>query len=183
MGPTRIRAASVSDAAAMLEIYSPSITNGHASFEVVVPSVEEFQGRITSNMKKFPWLVYEVEGMVVGYAYASMHRSRCAYDWTVESSAYVLESHRKKQIGKMLYQKLFEIIKSQGVCLVLAGITLPNIASVKFHESLGFTPVGVYKNIGFKMNQWWDVGWWQLQLQKPTAPHPITPWTANLFLQ
>ena len=113
------------------------------------------------------WLVAERDGRVVGYAYGGPHRSRAAYNWTVEVSAYVDRAAPRRGIGRELYLALFERLKERGFRLLVAGITLPNDASVGIHEALGFERVGVYKNVGYKAGQWWDVGWWQLDMGEP----------------
>ena len=114
------------------------------------------------------WLVAEDEdGRVLGYAYGGQHRTRKAYDWTVEVSAYVDRSAHRGGVGRELYLALFDRLKERGYRLLVAGITLPNDPSVGFHQALGFTRVGVFKNIGLKFDQWWDVGWWQLDLGEP----------------
>ncbi len=113
------------------------------------------------------WLVSERDGQVAGYAYGGQHRSRAAYDWTVEVSAYVDPSAHRAGVGRELYLALFEELKQRGHRLLVAGITLPNESSVGFHEALGMTRVGVFRDIGFKFGQWWDVGWWQLDLGAP----------------
>jgi phosphinothricin acetyltransferase len=111
------------------------------------------------------WLVAENDdGQVVGYAYGGPHRDRAAYDRTVEVSAYIDRTAHRTGLGRRLYTELFDQLKGRGYRLLVAGITLPNEASVGIHEALGFEPVGVYKNIGFKNGEWWDVGWWQLDL-------------------
>jgi L-amino acid N-acyltransferase YncA len=110
------------------------------------------------------WLVAERDGRIVGYAYGGPHRDRAAYDRTVEVSAYIDQAAHRTGLGRLLYTELFDRLKQAGYRLLVAGITLPNEASVGIHEALGFERVGVYKNIGFKNGQWWDVGWWQLDL-------------------
>jgi phosphinothricin acetyltransferase len=111
------------------------------------------------------WLVAEDEtGKVVGYAYGAQHRSRAAYDRTAEVSAYIDRSAQRAGVGRALYLALFDVLKERGYRLLVAGITLPNDASVSFHQALGFQRVGVFRNIGFKFDEWWDVGWWQLDL-------------------
>jgi phosphinothricin acetyltransferase len=111
------------------------------------------------------WLVAEDDdGRILGYAYGGTHRTRAAYDSTVEVSAYVDRSAHRGGIGRELYLELFDRLKDRGYRLLVAGITLPNEPSVGFHQALGFTRVGVFKNIGFKFGEWWDVGWWQLDL-------------------
>ena len=111
------------------------------------------------------WLVAEDErGKVVGYAYGGPHRDRAAYNSTVEVSAYVDRNLHRTGLGRRLYMTLFDRLRERGYRLLVAGITLPNEASVGIHEALGFEPVGVYRNIGFKNGECWDVGWWQLDL-------------------
>jgi L-amino acid N-acyltransferase YncA len=118
------------------------------------------------------WLVAERDGEVVGYAYGGEHRSRAAYNWTVEVSAYVDRSVHRTGLGRLLYRELFDQLKARGFRLLVAGITLPNDASVGIHEAMGFELVGVYTNIGYKAGQWWDVGWWQLDMGEPGDPPP-----------
>lgn len=124
--------------------------------------------------------IYEIDNQIVGYAYASTYRSRCAYEWSVESTVYVEQKYHGKGIGTKLYRSLFPMLKTQGAVNIFAGITLPNIGSIKLHESLGFIPIGVFKDVGFKLNKWWDVGYWQLQLQKPLQPQPLFTPAQNL---
>ena len=125
-----IRPVNLNDTARIIEIYSPHILHGVASFENEVPSIEEFQRRISENTLKFPWLVYESNGVLAGYAYGSSHKSRCAYEWTAEASVYVDQQFHRKGVGRALYTELFKILKDQGVVNILAGITLPNNSSV-----------------------------------------------------
>jgi phosphinothricin acetyltransferase len=132
----------------------------------VAPSAEQMAERIrTAHV----WLVAERGGRVAGYAYGGPHRARAAYDWTVEVSAYVDRSEQRAGIGRELYLALFDELKARGYRLLVAGITLPNEASVSFHRALGFTPVGVFRNIGFKFDSWHDVGWYQLDLGEPST--------------
>jgi L-amino acid N-acyltransferase YncA len=121
------------------------------------------------------WLVAERDDAVVGYAYGGFHRARKAYQWTAEVSAYVDRSAHRAGLGRLLYTELFDRLRRRGFRLLVAGITLPNEASVRMHEALGFEPVGVYKNIGWKAGQWWDVGWWQLDLGAPEGEPPPEP--------
>jgi phosphinothricin acetyltransferase len=148
------------------------VTESSISFETEPPSAAEMAQRIRAA---HIWLVAERDGEVVGYAYGGQHRSRAAYNWTVEVSAYVDRSAHRTGVGRLLYSELFDQLKARGFRLLVAGITLPNDASVAIHEALGFEPVGVYRNIGYKAGQWWDVGWWQLDMgepgEPPRAPH------------
>jgi phosphinothricin acetyltransferase len=134
--------------------------------------------RVLDTLKTYPWLACETGGRLAGYAYASRHRARAAYNWSVEVSAYVHHEFRRRGIGRGLYASLFEILKAQGYCRAYAGITLPNPGSVGLHESMGFEPVGVFRSIGHKMGVWHDVGWWQRALQEGVA-NPDTPLTLD----
>ncbi|MFL9456704.1 MULTISPECIES: arsinothricin resistance N-acetyltransferase ArsN1 family B [Nostocales] len=160
-----IRLANENDAFQMLSIYAPIVRETPTSFEVEPPSEAEFKQRIKDYQKRLPWLVCELDGEILGYAYANPHRSRAAYQWSVESSVYVAAKHRKKSVGKALYASLFKVLQVQGFYNVFAGIVLPNPASIALHEAFGFTLVGVYRAVGYKLGQWYDVGWWQLSLQ------------------
>lgn len=172
------RLATPNDAHSMLAIYAPSIERSSVSFEVDLPSLEEFKKRVTDLTSKTPWLVCEVDNVVVGYAYASEHRARKAYQWTVEVSVYIAATYQGQGIGKRLYQELFPILCKQGYFTALAGITLPNESSIKLHESLGFKKIAVYENVGFKFGKWHDVGWWQLALRPYSAsPEELIPFS------
>lgn len=163
------------DADACAAIYAPSVTGSAASFEEEPPDGAEMGRRIAHISERYPWLVAESEGTVIGYAYASPHRERAAYRWSVDAAVYVGEGHRGRGVGRALYQALFERLARQGLRTVCAGITLPNAASVALHESCGFRPIGVYRNIGFKAGRWHDVGWWQLDLAPGSDGPPVEP--------
>jgi L-amino acid N-acyltransferase YncA len=173
-GVARLRLAAVGDAAAMLAIYAPIVTDSIISFELAPPSPAEMERRIASAESQWPWLVCERAGELIGYAYASQHRVRAAYQWSADTSVYVRPDARRGGIARSLYASLFEILALQGYYNAYAGITLPNPASVGFHESMGFTPVGVYRGVGYKLGAWHDVGWWARELQ-PHAPDPAAP--------
>ena len=118
----------------------------------------------------------ERDGEVAGYAYASPHHDRAAYRWATDVTVYVASEHQRRGVGRQLYQVLFELLRGQGLYVACAGITLPNEASVGLHEALGFQPVGVYRGVGWKVGEWHDVGWWQLQLLPPaTVPRRAGP--------
>jgi L-amino acid N-acyltransferase YncA len=162
-----IRLATESDAPACLRIYAPNVTHTAISFELEVPAVEEMARRIAAKSPRYPWLVLEEGADVLGYAYAGTYRDRPAYQWSVEVSVYVAAEARGRGVGRRLYTALLALLRRQGFVTAYAGIALPNEASVRLHESLGFTPIGFYRNAGFKLGRWHDVGWWQLQLQEP----------------
>jgi phosphinothricin acetyltransferase len=166
-----IRTAADRDTAAIAAIYAPFVESSSTSFETEAPSAEEIRRRVRETMVGYPWLVCVCDGRVAGYAYATKHRVRAAYQWSVEPSVYVHESFRRSGVGRGLYTSLFAILAAQGFVNAYAGITLPNAASVALHESMGFLPVGVYRGIGFKTGAWHDVGWWHLRLRPlPSAP-------------
>lgn len=172
-----IRSATPADAAAIRAIYAPHVTDSATSFETEVPSVDEIRRRIEAILPTHPWLVdddpgkpEQAAGGVTGYAYAGPHRARAAYQWAAEVSVYVDGRARRRGVARALYEALLERLRAQGVALALAGITLPNDASVGFHESLGFRPVGVFPALGFKHGAWHDVGWWTLRLRDTSPP-------------
>ena len=166
----QIRAARPDDAEAIQAIYAPVVRDTTISFELEPPTVEEMRQRVVSTIH-LPWLVgVDDAGAVIGYVYAGKHRERAAYQWSVDVTAYVHSDHRGRGVGKALYARLFEQLIEAGYCQAFAGIALPNAGSVALHESVGFSPIGVYRNVGFKHGAWRDVGWWQKELQLPKAP-------------
>jgi L-amino acid N-acyltransferase YncA len=176
MSPTTVRDADPGrDAAACAAIYAPQVEDAVTSFEERAPSAEEFAARIGRVSTTHPWLVAESGGEVVGYAYACPHRERPAYRWSVDVSVYVAEGEHRRGHGRALYEPLFERLRDQGFRMACAGITLPNRASVALHEALGFQPVGVNREIGWKRGAWRDVGWWQLELLPAPAGSPAEP--------
>lgn len=170
----KIRMAVAADAEDILTIYAPIVEKTAVSFESDPPSPAEVRKRISETTAVLPWLVYEKDKMILGYAYAVQHRSRGAYQWSVETSVYIHPDGRRRGIGRALYTSLFRILKAQGIFNVFAGITLPNPGSIALHQSLGFQPIGTYSHIGFKHGNWHDVSWWQLLLGKLPSP-PQTP--------
>ena len=168
----RIRLAAPADAAAIAGIYAPAVASRATSFEVDPPDGQEMARRVATTLERLPWLVCEEGGRVLGYAYASRHRDRAAYQWSVEVSAYVASSAHRRGVGRALYTSLFAILGALGYRNAYAGITLPNAASVGLHEAVGFTPVGVYRGIGWKMGAWHDVLWMERQLHDPGTPPP-----------
>lgn len=164
---TKIRLANAADAARIAAIYAPFCTHSNVSFELEAPGTDEMAQRITKGTQLYPWLVCERDGIVDGYVYASAHRERAAYRWAVDVTAYIGEGKRGKGIGRALYTTLFALLREQGFYQAYGGITLPNDASVGLHEGMGFVPVSVYRNIGYKAGAWHDVGRWALTLRSP----------------
>lgn len=178
-----IRIASEADAAEVLRIYTPSVRDQVTSFETVVPTVDEMQRRIATTLEQFPWLVYEAGGSLHGFAYASPYRSRQAYKWSVEVSIYVDSVARRLGRGRALYESLFRVLRRQGYCVAIAGIAIPNEASQRMHEAIGFRASGVIPGVGFKFGAWRDVGWWILRLQPATDQVPNDPIAFSQFRQ
>ena len=168
------------DAARCLEIYAPYVSGTAISFEDTPPTLDEFTARMRSYIATHQWLVVESpRGHIAGYAYASPHRTRAAYRWAVDVAIYVDPASHRGGLGRRLYGKLFERLRGQGYQVACAGINLPNDASIRLHESMGFEPVGVYRRIGWKAGAWRDVSWWQLELipadtEQPPEPKPQT---------
>ena len=166
-----IRLAQNRDAEPLVAIYRPFVETTAVSFEALPPDGKEMTRRIAETIAAYPWLVCEIDGQVAGYAYATRHRERAAYQWSVDTSVYVASRYWRCGVGRGLYASLFRILTALGFFNAYAGIALPNPASVALHESVGFTPVGVYQRVGYKLGVWHDVGWWQLLLKA----HDATP--------
>lgn len=141
------------------------------SFEATPPDGEEMARRIDQLLPRFPWLVASDSGRLVGFAYASPHRERAAYGWSVEVSAYIDQQAHRRGIGRRLYTSLFAILTLQGYQNAYAGVAQPNPASVGLHQALGFTLVGTYHRVGFKHGAWRDVSWYE----RPLGSHPAPP--------
>ena len=161
-----LRLAVPADGERLAAIYAPAVTERTTSFELTPPDAAEMARRISTLTARTPWLVLEEQGTVMGYAYASPHRDRPAYQWSVEVSAYIDDAAHRAGYGRTLYSALFDILSAQGFVNAYAGITLPNPASVAFHQAMGFEEIGVYKGIGYKLGRWHDVIW----LHRPLAP-------------
>lgn len=162
--------ATAADGEAVAEIYRPIVADTAISFETDPPDAEEMSRRIASSLPRYPWLVAVDGDSIVGFAYAGPHRTRAAYRWSVDCSVYVRPDDRGSGVGRLLLSSLLEILETQGFRNAFAGISLPNPASVGLHEALGFTPVGIYRDVGWKLNAWHDVGWWQRRLVGASDP-------------
>lgn len=166
-----IRVATPEDAGALVEIYRPYVENTSITFEYEVPSVSEFETRIRTTLKKYPYLVAEENGEALGYAYVSAFKGRSAYDWSVETSIYVKQGFGKKGIGKQLYLALEDILRRQNICNLCACITYPNPASIAFHEFFGYKTVAHFTASGYKQGRWHDMVW----MEKGLCPHNVPP--------
>ncbi len=170
-----IRVASINDADKILEIYSPfCLPSSAVSFEIRPPTFDDMRSRIATTLETYPWLVCERDDLVVGYAYASQHKIRAAYDWSVDVSVYLGEGARGQGVGTKLYLRLFDVLRKLGYFNAYAGVTIPNDASIALHKSLGFVELARYPHVGYK-GAWRDTVWLGLQLQpliaEPPSPH------------
>jgi L-amino acid N-acyltransferase YncA len=173
--PCTIRHAHASDVPAMLAIYAPIVRDTSISFEYEPPTIAEMEGRLRTIQRDYPWLVAERGGAVAGYAYASSFRNRPAYQWSTEVTVYVHPDHHRRGVGQALYRELLDRLRAQGYRTVVGVITLPNPGSVRLHEQVGFARTGVVAHAGFKFGQWYDIGFWQLDLGSASAPAPPKP--------
>ena len=164
-----IRLAEEQDVPGILEIYSPFILDTAVTFEETVPEEDSFWERMQLIMSELPFLVCEIDGRITGYAYASGYRSRASYRWTKEVSVYVHPDFHRKRVALALYTSLNEMVRYQGIADLLAIITLPNESSVAFHEYVGYRKCGEFSKVGYKLNQWQNVGWFELFLQDENA--------------
>jgi len=174
--PHSIRLATAADAEQMQAIYAPYCFTP-ISFEAAPPTVDEMRGRIEKTMEHYPWVVLDDAGEILGYAYATRHRERSAYRWSVDATVYVRQGKHRRGLGRALYISLLAVLPLQGYVNAYAGVTLPNPASVGLHQAVGFEPVGVYKHVGFKLGIWHDVAWFVRALQvppgEPSEPKPL----------
>jgi L-amino acid N-acyltransferase YncA len=172
-----IRLASEDDAGAISDIYAPVVSASAISFELEPPDAREMARRIRETMGQTPWIVCTGDGDVLGYAYAGSFRQRPAYQWTVEVSAYVTPRAQGSGVGRALYTSLLEVLRLQGYRTALAVLTLPNPASEGLHRAMGFTSVGIFRNVGYKLGAWHDVAWLEMSLlehaAEPPAPIPL----------
>ena len=178
-----VRMASPADAAALLDIYRPYITDTAITFEYDVPSVEEFAARIAHTLRIYPYIVAEANGEIIGYAYVSPFKERAAYDWAVETSIYLKMGLSGQGYGRMLYEKLEAILRRQNILNVNACIAyaahedahLTN-GSMHFHEHLGYHLVGTFHQCGYKFGTWYDMIWMEKMLgDHPKDPRPLLP--------
>jgi phosphinothricin acetyltransferase len=172
----KIRLARREDGEAAAGIYGSIVRETAISFETTPPTAAEMAARIAGVNRDHAWLVAEEGVSVLGYVYAGKHRDPGAYAWSTNTSVYLRKDARGKGLGRALYRALFKVLKAQNYRTAFAGIALPNAASVRLHESIGFTHLGTYVRVGFKFGRWHDVGWWQLPLAEGFHPPlPIVP--------
>ena len=171
-----IRIALESDVPAMLAIYAPYVENTTVSFEYDVPSEEIFLQRFRDITRQFPWLVWEEDGRVLGYAYAARPFERAGYSWCAEPSIYLHDDARGRKIGQKLYAVLEEILKKQGYCVSYALITSENLTSLRFHEKCGYSTVAVFPDCGRKFGRWLGLHWMEKRLiiSENPSTFPVT---------
>ncbi len=165
-----IRLAKPSDARSLLDIYAPYVENTAITFEYEVPTIEDFANRVEKTLEKYPYLVAEEDGVVLGYAYASTYYARAAYDWAVELSVYVSQDARGQGVGSKLYDALEDLLDQMGYVHFLACISLPNEASLALHRKRGYQQVAHFPKIGYKFERWHDIVWLQKSLEKQATP-------------
>ena len=173
----KVRAATADDAAAIASLYAPYVVGSIVSFETQPPDADEMALRISGADGLYPWLAACDGEELLGFAYASAFRSRPAYRFTVETSVYVADGAHRRGIGTLLYRALLPVLEAQGYAQAIAAITLPNEASVRLHEAVGFAQIGTYEKVGFKFREWRSVGLWQRALAplstRPEEPKPV----------
>lgn len=170
-----IRLATAADAAAVHALYAPLVRDTHISFETAPPTMDEMRARVDGVIAQgYPWLVYEDDGDILGYAYAGRFRSRAAYEWSTETSINVAEGARGRGVGRALYESLLAVLALQGYHTACAVIALPNAPSVALHRAVGFREVGTLERVGHKGGSWRDTLWMQRHLAEPGAV-PVQP--------
>ena len=169
-----IRLATPADATAIRAIYAPVVASTPISFELEPPTVEEMAARMTAVLPAYPWLALNDGSAVVGYAYGRQFQARAAYRWSVETSVYIDADRRGAGLGRALYRSLLKVLVCQGYRQALAGVALPNPASVRLHQACGFRLTGVQERLGWKLGAWHDVGWFQRELIPGNGP-PLPP--------
>ena len=165
-----IRQATVQDIPRILEIYGPYVETTAASFEYTVPTLEAFTERFLGITAQFPWLVWEEDGRVLGYAYGSLPFERAAYQWSAEASIYLCPEAKRKGIGKKLYAALEDILRRQGYKKVYALITTANEPSVAFHQAVGYRHTAAMPDCGYKFGKWYGVVWMEKELNAWDTP-------------
>ena len=165
-----VRDAVAADAQRCAAIYAPYVRDTAISFESEPPAPEEMAGRIAEAQRFHAWLVLEQGGVVIGYAYGGPFMSRAAYRWSATVSVYLDGGRQRSGGGRALYSALFDRLTELGIRTLLAGVALPNEASEGLHRALGFQPVGIYRRVGWKLDRWHDVAWYQRDLTTEWSP-------------
>ena len=183
----KIRVATPYDAQTVRAIYAPYVERSAITFEYEVPSVAEFKQRITTTLQRYPYLVAEQDGQVVGYTYAGPFKARAAYDWCVETAIYVSQASQKHGVGRALYEALEGVLAAQHILNANACIACPKQQdkyldknSMQFHEHMGYVLVGEFHNCGYKFGTWYNMVWMEKMLGLHCAsPQPVV-WFSNI---
>ena len=183
-----IRSATLQDAKVLLDIYAPYVEKTAITFEYDIPSVEEFASRIQKTKERYPYLVAERDGELLGYAYVSAFKERAAYDWAVETSIYLKEDQKGQGLGRMLYEALEDAVKSQNILNLYACIGYPEVEdeyltknSVEFHYHMGYRMIGEFKKCGYKFNRWYNMVWMEKFIgEHDENPKEIVPYYKNV---
>ena len=177
MGEIIIRPVTEADAAELLAIYGPYVTDTVVTYEYDVPTEEEFRGRIANTLKAYPYFAAVQDGKILGYAYASAFHPRAAYIWSAEATVYLRMDERGKGIGKRLYVALEEALKKQNVLNINACIAYPNPDSIAFHEAMGYHQAGRFTDCAYKLGQWLGMVWMEKSLgEYPDPPEKFIPY-------
>ena len=172
-----VREARPDDGEAVSRIYAPYVVETPYTFEEQVPDAREMSQRIDDILTKYPYLIAELDGRVVGYAYGTAFRPRASYRWSVEIAVYLDKTCHRRGLGRTMCNILFPLLQAQRFAVVYASITIPNPPSIGLFESLGFVRNGIFHAVGFKLGAWHDVGYWEKQLiTLPTHPSEPIPW-------
>lgn len=166
MATSPIRSATIQDASSIAGIYNHYVSNTIVTFEEVTVAAEHIRDRIADVQAHYPWLVYEQDGSVIGYAYASPMHARRSYRYSVETTVYLAHDSVGKGVGSQLYSELLHLLKQGGYHTAIGAIALPNERSIALHQKLGFRKTGHHQEVGWKFDRWVDVGYWQLMLQE-----------------
>ncbi len=159
-----IRQATVKDAQALLDVYAPFVTDTCISFEYVIPTLADFAKRITDISAEYPYLVLELDGEIVGYAYAHRYLARAAYDWDAEMTTYLAPVAQGQGMGVIIEEAVEELLRLQNIKNLYGCITGANKRSVEMHMAMGYVMAGTFFNAGYKHGKWLDVVWLQKSL-------------------
>ena len=181
-----IRAATPDDAGALLAIYTPYVTNTAISFECEAPGLSEFQTRIENTLKRYPYLLAERDGEILGYAYTGPFVGRAAYAWAAETTIYLKEGKKKMGIGRALYEALEKVSRAQNILNLNACIGYPEAEdeyltgnSVQFHGHMGYRMVGEFHKCGYKFGRWYNMVWMEKLLgEHGENPKEVIPFPA-----
>lgn len=171
-----LRFATIHDVPAILNIYAPYILNTAVTFEYDVPGLPEFEARFNAITQDCPWLVWEENGVVLGYAYAEKPFTRAAYQWAADLAIYLHPDAQGKGIGRKLYNAVEDMIRRQGYCLCYGVVTSANERSCAFHEAMGYIRRAEFPRCGYKFGQWYDTIWYEKRLREDEPTRPPVSW-------